>query len=187
MSYRLSRKLQWSGLAGAPVGYFLSGLVEGYISGSFEWTPVASNIVGASGGTAVIVVAWSILEAYGIILADAPEPETPTVSPANPAPRRKTQKQAWEVPGARTKEFGLKEMAFKFTGEPFTDRWVPGTTNEEFHSLYRFYRRSHLEYPENPMYISREIVVDRAFLRRYLNATGRPIPEFLDQRFDDAI
>ena len=115
-------------------------------------------------------------------------PPTPVVVPA-PAER-----QAWEIPGARRDEYPIYEAACLLTDEPVTWPLSPRAQDEyeaimvwrppvTVHGSPDTQRAAVVEWVQlNPDLRFNRITKED--LRRYLRNASRPLPAFLNKRFD---
>ena len=122
------------------------------------------------------------------------------------------EKEAWEVPGAPQKRFKLIEAACLLANLENTEQWplTNQRAKDEYQSLVRSAKEFRLrilvpdggtriigndERGQQEFYLGwkgidegleaiRSVEVERQSLRAYLRSESRPIPEFLDERFD---
>ena len=116
-------------------------------------------------------------------------PATPPVVVPAPAER-----QAWEIPGARRDEYPIYEAACLLANEPVTWPLSPRAQGEyeaimvwrppvTVHGSPDTQRAAVVEWAQlNPDLRFNRITKEE--LRRYLRAASRPLPAFLDKRFD---
>ena len=119
-----------------------------------------------------------------------------------PMKQTSTTLQSWEIPGARTQKFKLYEATCYLTG--VTPAWpLPAEANEEYDQLLKAIEKEELDDKDQPGHDTLSLKVGfltgdgegvsdkrhtleigRRVLRMYLLSLRRPIPEFLEERFD---
>ena len=111
-----------------------------------------------------------------------------------PAPLAPAERQAWEIPGARRDEYPIYEAACLLANEPVTWPLSPRAQDEyeaimvwrppiTVHGSPDTQRAAVVEWVQlNPDLRFNRITKEE--LRRYLRAASRPLPAFLDKRFD---
>ncbi len=103
------------------------------------------------------------------------------------------QRAAWEISGARTKRFKLYVIACRLSRDEPAWPLPTEDAREEYNSLRGAIRNDQfgdelareIGFKEGQGR-EHELEIDRKLLRKYLQAMGRPVPEFLEERFDDA-
>ncbi len=128
--------------------------------------------------------------------ADSPtatSQQEPAVSPEQSSPE--WEREAWEIPGSTTQIFKLYEAACYLAGVP--PKWpLPFEAREEYDLLLRAFENEKLDHldpveHDAPSYSfaagfdEHRLKLDRRALLEYLRLEGRPIPEFLEEKFDN--
>ncbi len=128
--------------------------------------------------------------------ADSPtatSQQEPAVSPEQSSPE--WELEAWEIPGSTTQIFKLYEAACYLAGVP--PKWpLPFEAREEYDLLLRAFENEKLDHldpveHDAPSYSfaagfdEHRLKLDLRALLEYLRLEGRPIPEFLEERFDN--
>jgi len=185
-----------SAIAGGFAEYFMTNGLSG-------WIPLAAGLVGAGASLAGHWLVDRRRSASSPNLLTLDISNSTTVKPAFRQEERK--KNPHELLGARTGKFELFRAACLLGGDE--PQWPLPTerAKEKYATLIRTIGSQQLDDPEVPTHDTisfdlgwreedrsgrstlHELEIDRRTLRKYLQLDGRPIPEFLEERFDCAV